>query len=388
VAVGQCPVLARSRNGVVWPGAASPLSGERGKKRTLAAGWCRPTSNIAPAQLRRPELTKVGPLASVSISDNAEIDDTGLTPNSGVTEVAMSLTYRPAGAEDLATTDALVVASINDLTTRHGFGRMAAASPPNFQLFSLEEDPDGLWVAENAGEIVGFAWSWVCGDLWFLAQLFVDPAQQGRGIGNELIKRTLDHARRSNVGHRALITFTFNRVSQGLYIRHGLFPKMPIYFFAAPRERVMAGLAARPLRSVAIDGTNASMNSLTEIDARAVGVARDKHHRYLLNDPATAGVFLYAGSECVGYSYIGSNGHVGPLAVTRADTLRDAFATALNVAAVRSTEKVSAFLPGTCDSALSLAIDAGMRITFPMLLMASPGYGHWVQYLPRNPGFM
>jgi hypothetical protein len=29
-----------------------------------------------------------------------------------------------------------------------------------------------------------------------------------------------------------------------------------------------------------------------------------------------------------------------------------------------------------------------MQITFPMLLMASPGYGHWTQYLPRNPGFM
>ena len=53
-----------------------------------------------------------------------------------------------------------------------------------------------------------------------------------------------------------------------------------------------------------------------------------------------------------------------------------------------SSEKISAFLPGTCDSALSLAVNRGMRITFPMLLMASPGYGDWTQYLPRNPGFM
>jgi ribosomal protein S18 acetylase RimI-like enzyme len=152
----------------------------------------------------------------------------------------MSLTYRPARAEDLATADALVVASINDLTVRHGFGPMAAASPPNFQLFSRKDDPDGLWVAEDNGDIVGFAWSWVSSDLWFLAQLFVDPAQQGRGIGNELIKLTLEHARKSNAAHKALITFTFNRVSQALYIRHGLFPKMPIYFFAAPREQVRA----------------------------------------------------------------------------------------------------------------------------------------------------
>ncbi|WP_245474275.1 hypothetical protein [Mesorhizobium sp. M2A.F.Ca.ET.042.01.1.1] len=43
---------------------------------------------------------------------------------------------------------------------------------------------------------------------------------------------------------------------------------------------------------------------------------------------------------------------------------------------------------GPCESALGLAVDQGMRITFPMLLTASPGYRDWMQYLPRNPGFM
>lgn len=143
----------------------------------------------------------------------------------------MSLIYRPAQAQDLVTAEALVVSTINDLTERHGFGPMATATPPNFQLFSLKDDPDGLWIAEDGGDILGFAWSWVCGGVWFLAQLFVDPSHQGRGIGNELIKRTLEHARKAGAAHKALITFTFNRVSQGLYIRHGMFPKMPIYFF-------------------------------------------------------------------------------------------------------------------------------------------------------------
>jgi ribosomal protein S18 acetylase RimI-like enzyme len=300
----------------------------------------------------------------------------------------MSLIYRPAQEQDLVAAEALVVASINDLTERHGFGPMATASAPNFQLFSLKDDPGGLWVAEDGGDILGFVWSWMCGDLWFLAQLFVDPVQQGRGIGNELLKRSLEHAQKSGAAHKALIAFTFNRVSQGLYIRHGLFPRMPIYFFAAARERVMAGLPEAPLRSLAIDGSTAQMKTLAGIDAGAVGVVREKHHRYLLNDPATTGVLLCAGSECVGYAYVASSGHIGPLAVTRADVLGDAFATALKIAADGASDKISAFLPGTCDSALSVAVDHGMRITFPMLLMASPGYGDWTQYLPRNPGFM
>src|SRR5882757_3749563 len=277
----------------------------------------------------------------------------------------MPLAYRPARAQDLAPADALVVASINDLTERHGFGSMATARPPDFQLFSLKDDPDGLWVAGDGNDILGFAWSWVCGDVWFLAQLFVDPAQQGQGIGNELIQRTLDHAREAGADHKALITFTFNRVSQGLYIRHGLFPKMPIYFFDVARERLIARLQDEPLRSVALEDTAEHLNCLAEIDARAIGVAREKHHRYLIKDQATKGFMLYAGSECVAYAYIASNGHIGPLAAMRADTLGAAFTTALKVAADAGTARVSAFLPGTCDSTLSLAIDHGMRITFP-----------------------
>lgn len=300
----------------------------------------------------------------------------------------MSLVYRPARGQDLMAADALAVASINDLTVRHGFGPMATSSPPSFQLFSLKDDPDGLWVAEDGSDLLGFAWSWICGDVWFLAQLFVDPAQQGRGIGNELLKLTLEHARKSGAAHKALITFTFNRVSQGLYLRHGLFPKMPIYFFDATRERVMEGLTEPPLRGIPIDDSAATMEKLVEIDFHAIGFPREKHHRYLLSNPATTGVLLCAGSECVGYSYISSSGHIGPLAVRQPDFLGDAFITAMKIAADVSPEKISAFLPGTCESALNMAVDHGMRITFPMLLMASSGYGAWTQYLPRNPGFM
>ena len=83
----------------------------------------------------------------------------------------MPLVYRPAREQDLERAQELVVGSINDLTERHGFGPMAVLRPTRFQSFSLKDDPDGLWLAEDAGEILGFALSWVCGDLWFLAEL-------------------------------------------------------------------------------------------------------------------------------------------------------------------------------------------------------------------------
>jgi hypothetical protein len=92
-------------------------------------------------------------------------------------DIAMAASCRPARLEDLQRADALVALSINDLTERHGFGPMASPRPPRFQQFCLEDDPDGLWVAEDEGQIVGFGFSWVCDDLWFLAQLFVSPSR-------------------------------------------------------------------------------------------------------------------------------------------------------------------------------------------------------------------
>src|SRR3979490_902276 len=167
----------------------------------------------------------------------------------------MPITYRPAREADLERSDRLVVASINDLTQRHGFGPMAASRPPNFQLFSLKDDAGGLWVAEEADEILGFAWSWACGDLWFLAQLFVSPGHQGSGIGNELLKRTFEHAQKSGAANKALITFSSNTVSQGLYIRHGLFPRFPIYNFSVARERLIGRLPGPQFRPVRLEET-------------------------------------------------------------------------------------------------------------------------------------
>src|ERR1043166_6116540 len=238
----------------------------------------------------------------------------------------MPLIYRPAREQDLERAQQLVVRSINDLTERHGFGPMAVVRPAQFQSFSLKDDPDGLWVAEDGGDIVGFAFSWVCGDLWFLAELFVAPGHQGRGIGNELLKRTLQHAQTAGAPTRALITFTFNTVSQGLYIRHGLFPRLPLYFFNVTREALMGRLQDAPLRCVPIEDTAAHMRSLALIDARALGVSREKHHRYLIKDSATAGNLLYAAGDCVGYAYV-ADGHIGPLAVTQPDVMGAAFRT-------------------------------------------------------------
>ncbi|WP_076858164.1 GNAT family N-acetyltransferase [Bradyrhizobium mercantei] len=300
----------------------------------------------------------------------------------------MSVVCRPARAEDLEFADALVVSSINDLTERHGFGPMAVSSPPKFQLFSMKDDPDGLWVAEENERILGFAWSWVCGDMWFLAQLFVSPDQQGRRIGNELIKRTIAHAEASGASNKVLITFSFNTASQGLYIRHGLLPRFPIYTVSAPRERLIDHLHGARYDVTPLRAEASTLHRLAQADERTLGVSREKHHRYLIDDGAATGFNLHDGNDWAGYVYVDAGGHIGPLAVMEPDAVAPALRTALHLAAERGAPRISAFLPGASKAALDTAMAHGMRIKCPMLLMSSREFGDWGQYLPRNPGFM
>jgi Acetyltransferase (GNAT) family len=225
------------------------------------------------------------------------------------------------------------------------------------------------------------------GDLWFLAELFVSLGNQGRGIGSGLLKRTLQHAEKTGATNKALITFTFNTVSQGLYIRHGLLPRFPIFFFKVEREVLLARLQSSQLRCVPLQNTASHLQSLAKIDAQTLGLSREKHHRFLINNNAMRGVALHTRDDCIGYIYVNSDGHIGPLAVVQPNAMDAAFRTALNLALESGSLQVSAFLTGTSD-ATSIAVEHGMRITIPMVLMSARDFGDWHRYLPRNPGFM
>jgi hypothetical protein len=87
-------------------------------------------------------------------------------------------------------------------------------------------------------------------------------------------------------------------------------------------------------------------------------------------------------------AYVSIDGHIGPLAVTQPRAMDAAFITALSLAAQSGSSQVSAFIPGIREAVLSAAVAHGMRIRFPMLLMATRDFGDWTGYLPRNPGFM
>jgi len=57
----------------------------------------------------------------------------------------------------------------------------------------LGTDPDGSWVAEDGGTVVGMSQSFVREGYWMLSQLGTVPGRQGRGVGRELLRLALSY---------------------------------------------------------------------------------------------------------------------------------------------------------------------------------------------------
>lgn len=300
----------------------------------------------------------------------------------------MGIIYRPARRDDLTPACQVMFQAINDVEHQHGFEGTGVAATPESLAFCLDDDPGAAWVAEDVERIIGIGFSWVSGPLWFLADLFVLPEYQGRGVGDTLLRRTLDHARKHGVDNRALITFAFNRVSIGLYVKHGLFPRRPIYVVSAPRDRLAGRPATHDLAWTPIDESEACAATLRQIDEAALGIPRDLHHRFLRSEPAMRGFLLEQAGKPVGYAYISPDGHIGPLAVSARATFAPAFETALSLAVARGTEQVSAFLPGSNVDGMSIARRHGMRLGRTMVLLSEKEFGDWTKYAPNHPGFM
>ena len=91
----------------------------------------------------------------------------------------------------------------NDLRSHHGLTPTIGLRPPLFPRFCFMENPDGFWIAEEDGRLVGFGFAWTRQRFWYLAQFFVAPGAQGKGIGQGLMSRTLELAERSGAENRS-----------------------------------------------------------------------------------------------------------------------------------------------------------------------------------------
>ena len=196
----------------------------------------------------------------------------------------MDIVCRPARLGDLDPAARIVQRAYNDLRARHGLAPTVPLRPPLFQRFCLAEDPEGLWVAEAGGAVVGFGCAWTRQKFWYLAQLFTEPGAQAKGVGQALLSRTLEHAERNGAENRALITMAYNTASTGLYVRNGLCPREPLFRVAAP-----ASALARRIAGAAEDHEAAPMAPCSSSGRRRGTTARPSSNSTRPCAPAGSG---------------------------------------------------------------------------------------------------
>jgi len=104
-----------------------------------------------------------------------------------------NFTTRPASAADEEFLRGLHKAAYHEIVVRQ-FGQWDDAL--QFSLFSKKWAPERFEVLELAGRPVGCISVEYHPDHVFLAEIQILPEYQGRGIGGELVRDTITHARR------------------------------------------------------------------------------------------------------------------------------------------------------------------------------------------------
>jgi len=166
----------------------------------------------------------------------------------------------------------------------------------------LRTDPDGCWVAESDGEMVGFATSAVREKLWVLATYAVRPGRQGAGIGKPLLEAAQHHGRGCL---RAMLSSSSDPKAVRRYRLAG-FSLHPQMFLRGTVDR-----SALPVVEKVREGTASDVDLMDSLDRRTRGAAHGVDHTFMLERWRLLVSDSTTGS---GYAYVFPEGGVALLA--------------------------------------------------------------------------
>jgi GNAT superfamily N-acetyltransferase len=232
-----------------------------------------------------------------------------------------------------------------------------------------DRDPEGAWVAELDGEIVGMALALVREGVWGLSLFGVKPGLQGQGIGGPLLKGALQAA----AGCRAAIILSSSDPrAMRRYFRAG-FRVRPCLAAAGEmnRSRIPAGLKSRPGRLEA---------DREIIDAASRAVRGASHAEDIPAILATGGELIVVDGGGWAAHRDGSPMIVAALDEESAiDLTWSCLATAEPGAPVHLD-----FLSQGNDWAVGLALDAGLSLTPDGPVFVRGDLGPLAPYLPSG----
>lgn len=293
--------------------------------------------------------------------------------------------YRPMTEADVAATAYIRKAALEGLAREQGH------TPQPWQPFLgahfghlVRHDPGGSWIAEVERLPVGYAQAWLRGDIWFLAQLFVQPELHSRGVGRELLRLALDYGRERGARIYAVVASS-SPVAQALYMRAGMFGIATGYRMAGPTTSLLSLPAPAANRKRIVDCA-AWLERIDELDAGLFGATRRVDHEHYLNraDVASHSFGLTAGETFEGYGYVDERGWVGPIAARTPEGQLPLLRMAGEYLHSRGVEEANMWVASLNHTIMSALLAAGWKSQPVTYFMSSEPFGKFDRYQPSG----
>jgi GNAT superfamily N-acetyltransferase len=305
------------------------------------------------------------------------------------------ITFRPATEADLPETNRLWREAIDGYLAPMHFPPLPTDNPGLRRLHAhtLTTDPNRFLVAERQGRVIAFGSAVERGAFWFLSMLFVDPAEQARGLGRELLIRLLPEQTEGRL--LATCTDSAQPISNGLYASFGIVPRMPLYtYIGRPRPGfewpgLPEGIRAERVPAASPEEAAAwrTSDEVAALDRSVLGFTHPEDHRFVQEEPRACFAYRSDDGSLLGYGYAGEVGRVGPIAVASAELLSPVVGHLLGAVVPRGASSI--WIPGHAGEAVATAIRAGLRFDgFPILACWSAPYADFTRYVPTSPGLI
>lgn len=298
-----------------------------------------------------------------------------------------SITYRPGALDDSYAVFSIFEETLADLNRRLGSTEPSSADDTNAlarmwaerqSLYDhLARAADQFWIAERRSQSIGFARSTLRDGLQQLTELFVLPDQQSGGVGRGLLDRAFPPGRAS---YRSIITSADHR-AQALYLKAGLRPRFPVYYFGRKPENTAynTDLTIEPI-TLSPD----TLRTIGAIDDEVLGFRRDVDHAWLLSD--RQGYIYLRDNQPIGYGYVGVRS--GPFALLETNDYAAVLAHAESEAATQDHEHFGIEVPMVNDAAVDHLMARGYRLdSFIAVLMSNKPFGRFENYVTTSPPF-
>ncbi len=298
------------------------------------------------------------------------------------------ISFREGSEADSYETFVIFEHAVSDLVRRMGSTAPARVQDPAAMARKWDErrslyehlarTAHRYWIAERSGSPIAFARTIRRGDVEELTELFVMPGQQSGGIGRGLLERAFPTG---DAAHHRVIVATPDHRAQTLYLRWGVYPRFPTYYFGR-EPQVVEWDGDLEIREVDSDGS--AVEVMGEIDEVVLGHRRDVDHEWLLQD--RSGHLYTRGGQVVGYGYLGAD--AGPFALLDPADFPVVLSHAESSAASAGRDRFGVEVPMVNQHAVDHLLGRGFVIdSFVTMMMTSGPLGRFENYVLTSPPF-